>query len=87
MPRCLQKYVGPMPLFVAQIAVTHQARHADDRVHWSSDLMAHVGQELRLCPSCSVRASDRLVELLVSALKVFDGRLEACLGFQTELLP
>src|SRR3989442_8267782 len=40
--------LGHLALLLVEAGVGHEVRHADDRVHRRPDLMAHVGQKVRL---------------------------------------
>ena len=55
--------LGVFPLRGREVGVEEQARHADDAVHRRANLVAHVGQELRLEPHRFERRIARLFEL------------------------
>src|SRR5690349_16960475 len=44
-----------LALFSGQLGVERQFRHADDTVHWRTNLVAHIGEELTLEAVSSLR--------------------------------
>ncbi len=43
---CFADEIAIFALFIAEIGIEEKRGHANDRIHWGADFMAHIGQKV-----------------------------------------